>query len=418
MSTKRRTLLAAAGGLAATGAVGAADGGTAQAASRTAAATTRERDDVPNRDSQAQGNRARSRPDSGKQPVKEHFGTLDDGTPVDRWTVENGGLRLRALSYGGIVQSLDVPDRHGRRANISLGFADLASYVADSPYFGALIGRYGNRIAKGRFTLDGKHYRLPVNDGPNSLHGGKKGFDKHVWHVEGFAHDDGECGLTLTRTSPDGEQGYPGTLRVRVDYTLTAHGDFRLDYEATTDAPTVLNLTNHTYFNLAGEGSGDIYGHELTLAASRYTPVDKTLIPTGESAEVDGTPFDFRRPKAIGRDLRRPHRQILYGLGYDLNFVLDKGSTPRPEHAATVVEPHSGRTMRVATTHPGVQFYSGNQLKSTFAGTAGAVYRQGDGFAMETQHFPDSPNRPDFPSTVLRPGENYRHSTVYSFGIR
>lgn len=416
MSTKRRTVLAAAGGLAASGAVGAAGGGTAQAASRTGAATgtTGERDSVPNPGDRGHS-RAAGRAQPGKLPVREHFGTLDDGTVVERWTVENGGLRLCALSYGGIVQSLDVPDRLGRRVNVSLGFADLASYVADSPYFGALIGRYGNRIAKGQFTLDGKHHRLPVNDGPNSLHGGKKGFDKHVWHVEPFARDNGECGLTLTRTSPDGEQGYPGTLHVRVDYALTAQGDFRLDYEAVTDAPTVVNLTNHNYFNLAGEGSGDIYGHELTLVASRCTPVDKTLIPTGELADVAGTPLDFRRPKPIGRDLRRPHRQILYGLGYDLNYVLDKGSTRHPEHAATVVEPRSGRTMRVATTHPGVQFYSGNQLESSYAGTSGVVYRQGDGFAMETQHFPDSPNQPDFPSTVLRPGETYHHSTVYSF---
>ena len=352
-----------------------------------------------------------------REPSREDFGTLEDGTAVERWTVENGGVRLKALSYGGIVQSLEVPDRRGRLANISLGFEDLESYVADSPYFGALIGRYGNRIARGKFTLDGKEHQLPVNDGPNSLHGGTKGFDKRVWKVEPFSGD-GECGLTFTRTSKDGEEGYPGALTVRVDYTVTARGAFRIDYEATTDAPTVVNLTNHTYFNLAGEGSGDIYGHSLQVAASRYTPVDKTLIPTGELAEVARTPFDFRRGKAIGEDLRVPHEQILYGLGFDHNFVLDKGSTRRPEHAITVTEPRSGRTMRVATTEPGVQFYSGNQLGSTFAGTSGAVYRQGDGFAMETQHFPDSPNQPGFPSTVLRPGETYRSSTAYEFGTR
>ena len=348
---------------------------------------------------------------------KERFGRLPDGTPVDRWTVEAGGVRLRVLSYGGIVQALEVPDRHGRRANVSLGFADLDSYVADSPYFGALIGRYGNRIARGRFTLDGTEYQVPVNDGPNSLHGGDQGFDKRVWDVAPLRRD-GAVGLRLHRVSPDGEMGYPGTLRVQVDYLLTEDGAFRIDYEATTDAPTVVNLTNHTYFNLAGEGAGGVEDHVLEVAASRYTPVDDTLIPTGELAPVAGTPFDFRRPKPIGRDLRANHPQVLRAQGYDHNLVLDKGVTARPEPVITVYEPTSGRTMRVATTEPGVQFYSGNFLTGTFAGTSGRVYRQADGFCLETQHFPDSPNQPDFPSTVLRPGETYRSSTVYAFGTR
>ncbi|GAA0935214.1 galactose mutarotase [Streptomyces asiaticus] len=349
--------------------------------------------------------------------VKEHFGTLADGTEVDRWTIENSRTRLRVLSYGGIVQALEIPDRHGRRANVSLGFDDLDSYVADSPYFGALIGRYGNRIARGTFTLDGKKYQLPINDGPNSLHGGDKGFDKHVWSVEPFRKG-ADVGLTLRRVSPDGEMGYPGTLTVRVDYTLTAAGDFRIDYEATTDKATVVNLTNHTYYNLAGEGSGSIYDHRLEIAASRYTPVDKTLIPTGELAKVAGTPFDFRRAKEIGRDIREAHQQVLYGQGIDHNFVLDKGITSRPEHFLTVTEPESGRVMRIATTEPGVQFYTGNFLTGTFAGTSGRVYRQGDAFALETQHFPDSPNQPSFPSTVLRPGQTYRSTTVHSFSTR
>ncbi|GAA3640682.1 galactose mutarotase [Streptomyces iranensis] len=349
--------------------------------------------------------------------VKEHFGTLSDGTEVDRWTIENGRTRLRVLSYGGIVQALEIPDRHGRRANVSLGFDDLDSYVTDSPYFGALIGRYGNRIARGTFTLDGKKYQLPINDGPNSLHGGDKGFDKHVWSVEPFRKG-ADVGLTLRRVSPDGEMGYPGTLTVRVDYTLTAAGDFRIDYEATTDKATVVNLTNHTYYNLAGEGSGSVYDHRLEIAASRYTPVDKTLIPTGELAKVAGTPFDFRRAKEIGRDIREAHQQVLYGQGIDHNFVLDKGITSRPEHFLTVTEPESGRVMRIATTEPGVQFYTGNFLTGTFAGTSGRVYRQGDAFALETQHFPDSPNQPSFPSTVLRPGQTYRSTTVHSFSTR
>ncbi|EFL26429.1 aldose 1-epimerase [Streptomyces himastatinicus ATCC 53653] len=349
--------------------------------------------------------------------VKEHFGTLADGTKVDRWTIENGRTRLSVLSYGGVVQTLEIPDRHGHRANVSLGFADLDAYVASSPYFGALIGRYGNRIARGTFTLDGKAYQLPVNDGPNSLHGGDKGFDKRVWTVEPFRKGP-DVGLTLRRVSPDGEMGYPGALTVRVDYTLTAAGDFRIDYEATTDKATVVNLTNHTYYNLAGEGSGSIYDHRLQIAASRYTPVDKTLIPTGELAKVAGTPFDFRRAKEIGRDIREAHQQVLYGQGIDHNFALDKGLTRRPEHIVTVTEPESGRVMKIATTEPGVQFYTGNFLTGTFAGTSGQVYRQGDGFCLETQHFPDSPNQPSFPSTVLRPGDTYRSTTVHSFSTR
>ncbi|MFD5385704.1 aldose epimerase family protein [Streptomyces sp. NPDC056669] len=397
MTTSRRTVItaAAAAGLAAS----AATTGTAHAKSG--------------------GDSAGSGGDSAGKggAVKEHFGTLADGTDVDRWTIENGRTRLRVLSYGGIVQSLEIPDRHGRRANVSLGFDDLDSYVANSPYFGALIGRYGNRIARGTFTLDGKKYELPINDGPNSLHGGDKGFDKHVWSVAAFRKG-ADVGLTLRRVSPDGEMGYPGTLTVRVDYTLTAEGDFRIDYEATTDKATVVNLTNHTYYNLAGEGSGSIYNHRLEIAAARYTPVDKTLIPTGELAKVAGTPFDFRRAKEIGRDIREAHQQVLYGQGIDHNFVLDKGITGRPEHFLTVTEPESGRVMRIATTEPGVQFYTGNFLTGTFAGTSGKVYRQGDAFALETQHFPDSPNQPSFPSTVLRPGQTYRSTTVHSFSTR
>ncbi|MFI8202369.1 aldose epimerase family protein [Streptomyces sp. NPDC085937] len=385
MELNRRTVIAgaAAAGVAATTALG---GGTAYASS---------------------GGRTK--------PVREPFGRLADGTRVDRWTLENGGTRLKVLSYGGIVQSLEIPDRRGRRANVSLGFAALEDYVASSPYFGALIGRYGNRIGKGTFTLDGKRYQLSVNDGENSLHGGAQGFDKRVWDVEPFTRGS-DVGLHLYYTSVDGEMGYPGTLRTKVTYTLTRDGDWRIDYEAVTDRPTVVNLTSHVYWNLAGEGSGSVLDHELSVAAARYTPIDAGLIPTGELAKVAGTPFDFRRAKPVGRDIRTAHQQLLYGQGFDHNWVLDKGITARPEHVATLRDPSSGRTLRIATNEPGLQFYSGNFLDGTLTGSGGRVYRQGDGLCLETQHFPDSPNRPSFPSTVLRPGRTYRTTTVHSFG--
>ncbi|AWE50082.1 MULTISPECIES: aldose epimerase family protein [Streptomyces] len=347
-------------------------------------------------------------------PVRSLFGVLPDGTKVHSWSLANGGTRMKVLSYGGVVQSLEVPDRRGRLANVSLGFRSLDDYVASSPYFGALIGRYGNRIGKGRFTLDGRTYQVDVNDGENSLHGGAQGFDKRVWDVEPFTKG-ADVGLHLHLTSRDGEMGYPGTLRVKVTYTLTRYGDWRIDYAATTDKPTVVNLTSHVYWNLAGEGSGSIEGHRLKIDGSRYTPVDAGLIPTGEQARVAGTPFDFRRAKTVGEDLRVAHQQLLYGQGFDHNWVLDKGISPRPEWAATLQDPSSGRTLRIATTEPGLQFYSGNFLDGTLVGTGGRVYRQGDGLCLETQHFPDSPNRPSFPSTVLRPGQTYRSTTVHSF---
>lgn len=351
----------------------------------------------------------------GRKPVKEHFGTLADGTEVHRWSLENGGTRMKVLSYGGVVQTLQLPDRHGRYANVVAGFDNLADYAAKSPYFGALIGRYGNRIDAGRFTLDGKQYQLDVNDGDNSLHGGAKGFDKRVWDVEPFAEGT-DVGLQLRYTSADGEMGYPGTLRARVTYTLTRHGDWRIDYEATTDKATVVNLTSHVYWNLAGEGSGGIEDHELSIAAARYTPTDAGLIPTGELARVAGTPFDFRHAKPIGRDLRAGHEQLVLAKGYDHNWVLDKGITARPEHIATLRDPRSGRTLKIATDQPGLQFYSGNFLDGTLTGTSGRTYRQGDALCLETQHFPDSPNQPAFPSTVLRPGRTYRTTTIHRFG--
>ncbi|MER6089475.1 aldose epimerase family protein [Streptomyces bluensis] len=384
MEMNRRTVIA---GAAAAGVAATALGGTAQAA-------------------QAKG--------GSQKPVKKLFGKLADGTSVHSWSLANGGTRMKVLSYGGIVQSLEIPDRRGRYANVSLGFATIEDYVAKSPYFGALIGRYGNRIDKGRFALDGKSHQLSVNDGANSLHGGAQGFDKRVWDVEPFTKGS-DVGLYLYYTSVDGEMGYPGTLKAKVTYTLTAHGDWRVDYEATTDKATVVNLTSHVYWNLAGEGSGSVYDHELKIAASRYTPVDSGLIPTGELAAVAGTPFDFRRHKTVGEDIREAHQQLLYGQGFDHNWVLDKGITARPEQIATLKDPSSGRTLRIATTEPGLQFYSGNFLDGTFAGTGGRIYRQGDALCLETQHFPDSPNQPDFPSTVLRPGQVYRSTTVHSF---
>ncbi|MER5372027.1 aldose epimerase family protein [Streptomyces sp. NPDC002553] len=362
----------------------------------------------------ALGGVAEASTSGGKKPTKKLFGTLADGTEVHLWSLANGGTRLKVLDYGGIVQSLEIPDRRGRYANVSLGFDNIEDYVAKSPYFGALIGRFGNRIGKGQFTLDGKAYQVDVNDGANSLHGGSKGFDKHVWSVEPFAKGS-DVGLHLRYTSADGEMGYPGTLKVKVTYTLTRHGDWRIDYEATTDKATVVNLTNHVYWNLAGESSGTIYDHELEIDAARYTPVDSGLIPTGELARVAGTPFDFRRAKTVGEDIRVAHQQLLYGQGLDHNWVLDKGITSRPAPVATLRDPSSGRTLTVSTTEPGLQFYSGNFLDGTLVGSGGTVYRQGDGMCLETQHFPDSPNKPNFPSTVLRPGQTYRSTTVHSF---
>ncbi|MFJ8631121.1 aldose epimerase family protein [Streptomyces sp. NPDC093568] len=325
--------------------------------------------------------------------MSEHFGTLSDGTEVHRWTLERAGVRVRVLSYGGIVQSLEVPDRDGHAANVVLGFAGLDGYLAHpEPFLGALIGRYANRIAGARFPLDGLTYALEPNDPPNSLHGGGHGFDKRVWEVTPVEH-----GVRLTRVSPHGEEGFPGRLEVSATYTLDADGALRIAYEAVTDAPTVVNLTNHSYFNLAGAGSGDAGGQELRLAASRFTPVDDDLIPTGALDDVAGTRFDFRQARKVG-------------AGYDHNFVLDKGVTEDAREVAGLYDPTTGRALTVATTEPGLQLYTADHLTEPFA--------PGDGIALETQHFPDSPNRPGFPSTVLRPGEVFRSETVYGFSVR
>ncbi|MGW3318791.1 aldose epimerase family protein [Streptomyces fungicidicus] len=323
--------------------------------------------------------------------MNELFGTLSDGAPVHRWTLERAGVRVRILSYGGIVQTVEVPDRDGRTGNVVLGFPGLDGYLEHpQPFLGALIGRYANRIAGARFSLEGREYTLAANNGPNSLHGGERGFDKRVWDVVPVEH-----GLRLSRVSPDGEEGFPGRLEVSVTYTLDERGALGIAYEAVTDAPTHVNLTNHSYWNLAGSGSAA--GHTLRLAASHYTPSDTDLIPTGRLHDVTGTRFDFREAFKAGR-------------GYDDNFVLDKGVTAAPEPVAELYDPSSGRVLTVATTEPGMQLYTGDHL--------GEPFTPGDGIALETQHFPDTPNRPEFPSTVLRPGEVFRSETVYGFAVR
>ena len=352
-------------------------------------------------------------PPTGKQGVqKDSFGTLPDGTSVDIYTMTNGqGTEIRATNYGGIVVSLRVPDKKGNLDDIALGFDDLKGYLASSPYFGAIIGRYGNRIANGKFTLDGKEYTLAKNNGPNSLHGGLKGFDKVVWHAEAFQNQLG-VGIILTYTSKDGEEGYPGNLKTKVTYTLTDKNEWIIDYEAVTDKATPVNLTQHTYFDLAGAGKGDVLGHILKLNASRFTPVDQNLIPTGELRAVKGTPMDFTQPTPIGARIGSDYEQLRFGHGYDHNFVIDrKGSDP--VLVARVLEPTSGRVIEVYTTEPGLQFYSGNFLDGTITGKGGHVYKQRYGFCLEAQHFPDSPNHPDFPMTVLRPGNKYRSRTIY-----
>ena len=346
--------------------------------------------------------------------TREAFGTLPDGRAVEQFRLTNAnGIELKAIGFGGIITSLRVPDRRGRLDDVVLGFDRLEPYVKNDPFFGAIIGRFGNRIADGEFTLDGQTVTLAKNNGPNHLHGGLKGFDKVLWQVE---PDAGRNALVFTRTSPDGEEGYPGNLRLRVSYTLTDKNELIVDYVATTDKPTPVNLTQHSYFNLAGHASGDILGHDLMLNADRYTPVDDTLIPTGELAPVEGTPFDFRKPTTIGARITADHPQLKAGNGYDHNWVLNR--TGDGLHlAARVHEPQTGRTLEVATTEPGIQFYAGNFLDGTLTGKGGAVYRHRTGFCLETQHFPDSPNQPDFPSTILRPGQEYRTRTVFTFGV-
>lgn len=338
---------------------------------------------------------------------KISFGRLPDGTEIKLYTLTNkNGLWARIMTYGATLVSLETPDRNGKLADIVLGFDSLDGYLKANPYFGSTVGRYANRIAKGSFTLDGVTYPLAKNNGENHLHGGVKGFDKVVWTAEPV-EGEGAVGVKLSYLSQDGEEGYPGNLSVTVIYTLTDENELRISYEATTDKPTPVNLTNHSYFDLAGQGIGDILGHELMLNADAYTSVDEGLIPTGEILPVVGTPMDFTSPKAIGA------RMAEVKGGYDHNFVLRGGG--KLKLAARVYEPTSGRVMEIDTTEPGIQFYTGNFLDGTITGKGGKIYNRHDGFCLETQHFPDSPNKPNFPSTILRPGEKYSSLTAYRF---
>jgi aldose 1-epimerase len=345
---------------------------------------------------------------------KTSFGKTKDGTEIQLFTCKNsGGLVLKVMTYGATVVSMETPDKLGNVRNIQLGFPKLDGYLARHPYFGSTVGRYGNRIAGGKFTLDGKEFKLATNNGPNHLHGGIKGFDAVVWKAEEVKTADA-VGVKFSYTSKDGEEGYPGTLQVTATYTLTSANEMRIDYTATTDKPTVLNLTNHCYWNLGGAGSGKILEHQLTINADKYLPIDATSIPTGELADVKGTAMDFTTPHAIGErieELKKPPHQT---KGYDHCYVL-RGQEGKLALAAKAVDPARGRTMEIHTTEPGVQLYCGNFLDG---GEGGGGYQQHDAFCLETQHFPDSPNQPKFPSTVLKPGQTFKSTTVHKFGVQ
>jgi len=343
---------------------------------------------------------------------KQAAGTAD-GKPVELYTLQDGKITVRILTYGGIVQSIEAPDRNGKSANIVQGFDGLDGYVktGNKPYMGAIIGRYANRIAGGSFKLNGKTYNVPKNDGDNALHGGTHGFDKEVWAAKEI-----KDGVELTYTSPDGQQGFPGALTTTVRYTLKGN-ELRIEYSATTDADTVLNLTNHSYFNLKGQGSGDILGHELKIYAHRYTPANANLIPTGELAPVAGTPFDFLQQTSVGARIDSDNQQLKLARGYDQNWVLDSEGK-KVALAAEAYEPTSGRVLEVLTDQPGMQFYTGNFLDGSVTGTDGKVYNKRYAFCLETQHYPDSPNHPSFPKTELKPGQTFHSTTIYRFSAR
>ncbi|MHC1480665.1 aldose epimerase family protein [Frateuria aurantia] len=350
----------------------------------------------------------------------EPYGTGHDGKAVSQYTLTNAhGMVVKFISYGGILTDIDVPDRHGRKANVLLGFASLKDYQAYNGdiHFGALIGRYANRIAKGRFSLDGKDYQLEINNPPNTLHSGFHTFDDKVWTVQPLTLK-GAVGAELSYVSPDGENGFPGTLTVHVRYILDDQDSLHIQYRASTDKDTVVNLTNHSYFNLGGEGSGSVENELVQIFASRYTPTDATSIPTGQIAPVAGTPLDFRRPVAIGKGLRSSDPQLLWAHGYDNNLVLDHAPSSQPALAARVYDPASGRQLELSTTQPGLQFYTANGLNGGVVGSTGKTYRQGDAFAMEAEHFPDSPNHPQFPTTELKPGQVFQQETVLHFTTR
>ena len=352
--------------------------------------------------------------DAAAMPQKAPFGQTADGKAVDIYTLTNkSGVEARVMTYGATLVSLKVPDRDGHLGNVVLGFDSLEPYLAGVPYYGATIGRFGNRIAGGKFALDGVTYQLPKNNGPNSLHGGDKGFDKRVWTAKPFVNKQGP-GLKLTYVSADGEEGYPGQLTTRVTYQLHSDNSVSIDYSATTTKPTVINLTNHSYFNLSGDFDHSIVDETLTINADKFTPVDATLIPTGDLQPVAGTPFDFRKPTVIGAHINDDNQQIHYGPGYDHNWVLEKPKPGAMTLAAMISDPVSGRVLDVKTTEPGLQFYTGNFQNGKPAGT-GSIFKYRTGLTMETQHFPDSPNQPSFPSTVLRPGHTFHSHTVFIF---
>ncbi|WP_268800788.1 aldose epimerase family protein [Pseudomonas huanghezhanensis] len=352
--------------------------------------------------------------------TSEHaaFGKLPDGTAIEKYTLRNSdGMQATIITYGGTLQSLLVPDKHGKTEDVVLGFDDIEGYLKGTSYFGATIGRFGNRLADGKFSLDGKTYQVPQNDKTNSLHGGPQGFDKRVWKAESVK-DKNSVGVKLSYVSVDGEMGFPGTLKTEVTYSLNEKNELRVQYHATTDKPTVLNLTNHSYFNLAGAGNGDILDQVATVHAARYTPVNGKLIPTGELAPVAGTPMDFLKPVAFGKRIREDNAQLKFAEpnegGYDFNWVLDnKGDVKKL--AAEVSDPKSGRRLQLFTTEPGVQLYTGNFLDGTVKGKAGKIYPHWGAFTLETQHFPDAPNQPDFPSTRLDPGKAYTQTVVFKF---
>jgi aldose 1-epimerase len=345
------------------------------------------------------------------------FGKTTDGQEVSLFALQNAsGMKATITNYGGIVTSLYVPDRNGNFDDVVLGYSTIDGYLKEHPYFGALIGRYGNRIGKARFKLDGKEYKLAANNGENHLHGGVKGFDKVVWNGEPVKQDSA-VGVKFTYLSKDGQEGYPGNLSCDATYLLTNKNELKITYHAATDKATPVNLTHHSYFNLAGQGNGDILNHQLEIFANRFTPVDKGLIPTGELRPVEGTPMDFRQPHAIGERINSADEQVKFGLGYDHNWMLNN-SDGSLALAARVLESATGRTMEVWTTEPGIQFYSGNFLDGTLTGKEGRVYKHRYGFCLESQHFPDSPNKPEFPNTILRPGETYRTETIYRFSAK
>ena len=350
------------------------------------------------------------------EAARKPFGTLPDGRVVEEVILSNGTLTARIITWGAALRCLDVPDRDGRPADVLLGYADLGSYLDHPQYFGASVGRYANRIRGGRFSLDGRDYTLPTNDGPNTLHGGPDGFDRRLWQVQSVEGGTTPS-VTLRYVSPDGEGGFPGTLTASVTYTLAAPDTLRIAYSATTDRPTIVNLTNHSYFNLAGEASGrPVLDHVVTIPAERYTPVDATQIPTGEFAPVAGTPFDFRQPRSLGARIRDGSEvQLLRGHGYDHNYVISEGPAEAPRLVARVEDPASGRVLEVASTAPGVQLYSGNMLDATSAGKSGLAYRQSDAFAIEPELFPDTPNQPGFGSARLDPGGTFRNVITYRF---